>query len=189
MSSYSDLIDDTSDAISARLSGSSLRRMAVDLYGDTARAGLLADVLNKRAAHVSHAALHDLRRRMGLSYDVRYVVDVPADHDAQVHLSPNGTGSLHTYTVPADAEVVIVPAGARVVQPKQPSGKPRRKRWRLDLSAYAGQLEAYEVRYLIEQWLLLSDGERAVRYLADNDTLAEALAEAPSEQPATTVAP
>lgn len=135
MSEHSDMIDSTSDAISARLSGSSLRRMAVDLYGDTARAGLLADVLNHRAEHVSHAALHDLRRRMGLPYDVRYIVDVPADHDAAVHILPQGNGTLHTYTVPADAEVVIVPAGARVVQPK-PQRKPARRRDRAEITRY-----------------------------------------------------
>ena len=133
---HSDLVDATAEVISARLNGSSLRRMAVDLYGDTARAGLLADVRNHRFEHVSHATLHDLRRRLGLSYDVRYVVDVPADHDAAVHLHPGGNGSLHTYTVPADAEVVIVPAGARVVQPKPPSTKPRRKRDRMEATRY-----------------------------------------------------
>lgn len=59
----------------------------------------------------------------------------PVDHDAILHLSPNGTGSLHTYTVPPDAEVVIVPAGARIVQPKAPS-KPARKRDRIEATRY-----------------------------------------------------
>lgn len=56
----------------------------------------------------------------------------PIDHDAIVHLHPNGNGSLHTYTVPADAEVVIVPAGARVVQPKP--AQPKRQRTRKDVT-------------------------------------------------------
>lgn len=58
----------------------------------------------------------------------------PIDHDAILHLSPNGNGSLHTYTVPADAEVVVVPAGARIVQPKAPA--PKRERTRLDVTRY-----------------------------------------------------
>jgi len=147
---HSDLVDATAEVISARLNGSSLRRMAVDLYGDTARAGLLADVRNHRFEHVSHATLHDLRRRMGLPYDVRYIVDVPHDADAAVHILPQGNGSLHTYTVPADAEVVVVPAGARVVQAKQPS-KPARKRTRLDITGLP--LNAQEARAVLLWWL------------------------------------
>lgn len=63
----------------------------------------------------------------------------PIDHDAILHLHPGGNGSLHTYTVPADAEVVIVPAGARVVQSKPASSKPRRKRTRLDVTRWTRQ--------------------------------------------------
>lgn len=131
-----DLIDSTSETISTLLDAPvSLRQLAVRLYGDANRVGLLADVRARRYEHVSHAALHDLRRRLGLPYDVRHIVDVPADHDADLHLRPNGNGSLHTYTVPDNAEVVVVPAGARIVQPKTPS-KPTKKRERIEVNRY-----------------------------------------------------
>ena len=114
-------IAETSNAISTLLASPvSLRQLAVRLYGDVNRVGLLADIHNRRADHVSHAALHDLRRRLGLSYDVRHVVDVPSHADAEVHLHP-GAGQLRVHHVPDGAEVVIVPAGARVVQPRPPS--------------------------------------------------------------------
>ena len=132
MDNHSEMIDTTADALTARLNGSNLRALAADLYDDAGKAGLLSDVRHRRYAHVSHANLHDLRRRLGLPYDVRHTVDVPADHDAQVHVTPHGTGSLHTYTVPDDAEVVIVPAGARIVQSK--TTQPRRHRVRLDIT-------------------------------------------------------
>lgn len=119
-----DMIDSTATEISRLLEAPvSLRQLAVSLYGDASRVGLLSDVHARRANHVSHAALHDLRRRLGLPYDIRHIVDVPADHDAALHLLPAGNGTLHTYTVPPDAEVVIVPAGARIVQPKAPAPK------------------------------------------------------------------
>lgn len=125
------MISETANAIIARQNGATLRTLAADLYDDAGKAGLLADIRNGRAEHVSHAALHDLRRRLGLPYDIRHIVDVPADHDAAVHLLPQGNGTLHTYTVPADAEVVIVPAGARIVQPKPAA--PRRERKQKDV--------------------------------------------------------
>lgn len=59
-------------------------------------------------------------------------IPIYPDADVDVYYR-SGNGSLHTYTVPADAEVVIVPAGARVVQSK-PASKPRRKRTTRDLS-------------------------------------------------------
>lgn len=82
----------------------------------------------------------------------------PIDHDAILHLSPNGNGSLHTYTVPADAEVVVVPPGARVVlspepvegQPKPPS-KPARKRTRIDITGLP--LNAQEARHILLWYL------------------------------------
>lgn len=70
----------------------------------------------------------------------------PVDHDAILHLSPNGNGSLHTYHVPADAEVVIVPAGARIVQPKPPA--PKRHRVRIDITGLG--LTAIEARRILE---------------------------------------
>ncbi len=60
----------------------------------------------------------------------------PIDHDAILHLLPQGTGLLHTYTVPDNAEVVIVPAGARIVQPK-PESKPPKKRERIEVNRYS----------------------------------------------------
>lgn len=86
--------------------------------------GLLSDVMHGRVNHVSADALEDLRRRLYLSYEKRHVVTVPGDHDAIVHVKPGGNGALHVHHVPADAKVVVVPAGARIVQPKPPS--PRR---------------------------------------------------------------
>ena len=142
-------IGETSNAISTLLAAPvSLRQLAVRLYGDANRVGLLADIRNRRADHVSHAALHDLRRRLGLDYEVRHTVDVPSHADAEVHLHP-GAGQLRVHHVPDGAEVVIVPAGARVVQPRPPSSKPARRRWRLDLTEYAGAITADEVRNLI----------------------------------------
>ena len=132
-----DMIDDTAQALAACLNGSgSLRRLAADLYGDASKTGLLADVLHQRAAHVSHAALHDLRRRLGLAYDVRHIIDIPNDQDAQTYITPNGTGSFHVEPLPAGAEIVIVPAGARIVQGKPASSKPARKRNRMEIGRW-----------------------------------------------------
>lgn len=151
-------IAETSNAISTLLAAPvSLRQLAVRLYGDANRVGLLADIRNQRADHVSHAALHDLRRRMGLSYDVRHVVDVPSDHDAEMYITPNGTGNFHVHAAPPDAQIVIVPAGARVVQAHQPSSKPARKRWRPDLTEYAGRISADEVRELVQIWIVCNE--------------------------------
>lgn len=123
-------------------------------------AGMLSDVMHGRVNHVSDDALEDLRRRLYLSYEVRHIVTIPGDHDATVHVTPGGNGALHTYHVPADAEVVIVPAGAHIVQPKPPSGKPARRRWRLDLTEYAGRISADEVRELVSVWIACNeDGE------------------------------
>lgn len=144
-------IAETSNAISTLLAAPvSLRQLAVRLYGDANRVGLLADIRNQRTEHVSHAALHDLRRRMGLSYDVRHVVDVPSDQDADVHLHP-GAGALRVHHVPDGAEVVIVPAGARVVQARQPSSKPARKRTRIDITGLP--LNAQEARHILLWYL------------------------------------
>lgn len=62
-----------------------------------------------------------------------FPIPVYPDTDMEVYYI-QGTGHLHTYTVPPDAEVVIVPAGARIVQPKAPA--PKRERTRLDVTRY-----------------------------------------------------
>lgn len=150
-------IADTSNAISTLLEApTSLRQLSVRLYGDASRVGLLSDIQRGRAEHVSHAALHDLRRRLGLDYEVRHIVDVPNDADAGVYVAPNGTGTFHVEYLPPDAQVVIVPAGARIVQPK-PQRKPARRRFRPDLTEFAGKITADEVRDLVRGALGVRD--------------------------------
>lgn len=128
------LLAETAAAISARIGPQvSLRKLAVELYGDPGKAGLMADVRAGRGEHVSHPALSDLRRRLGLSYDVRHVIDVPHDADASVHVRPGGNGELRIHYVPPEAEVVVVPPGARVLRP---SGQPKRERQRIDVTRY-----------------------------------------------------
>lgn len=73
----------------------------------------------------------------------------PIDHDAIVHLLPAGNGTLHTYTVPDNAEVVIVPAGARIVKPKP--AQPKRKRTRIDITGLP--LSVQEAREVLLWWL------------------------------------
>lgn len=75
-------------------------------------------------------------------------IPIYPDADVDVYYR-SGNGSLHTYTVPADAEVVIVPAGARVVQSKPP--QPKRKRTRIDITGLP--LNAQEARAVLLWWL------------------------------------
>ena len=79
-----------------------------------------------------------------------FPIPVYPDTDMEVYYI-QGTGQLHTYTVPADAEVVIVPAGARVVQSKPASSKPSRKRTRIDITGLP--LNAQEAREVLLWWL------------------------------------
>ncbi len=109
----------------------------------------LCNIAAGKPGQVTPEGEQELRKRLGLSHDVRYIVDVPADHDAAVHLHPGGNGELHTYTVPADAEVVIVPAGARIVKPKP--AQPKRKRTRIDITGLP--LNAQEAREVLLWWL------------------------------------
>lgn len=80
------------------------------------------------------------------------LVSIPIDFetDAEVYYVP-GHGRVNPHIVPADAGVVIVPAGARIVQPKPQSSKPRRRRWRIDLTEYAGRVTADEVREMVRE--------------------------------------
>lgn len=146
--------DDTALAIDDLRSSRTWRQLAEYLNYPPTYAAVLHGIAHGKPGQTTPEGEQELRRRLGLSYDVRHIVDVPADHDAAVHLHPNGNGSLHTYTVPEDAEVVIVPAGARVVQSK-PQSKPARKRWRLDLTEYAGRVTAEQVRELVDAWLTI----------------------------------
>lgn len=123
----------------------------MELYGDASKAGLLADVRGGRWVHVSPATEQDLRRRLGLSYEVLHSVAVPGDCDAVAHIVPGGQGELRTFVVPAGAEVVVVPAGARVVQAKSPSARPVRRRVRLDITRLP--LNAQEARAVLLAWL------------------------------------
>lgn len=142
---------DIQAAVIERLRGSSLRRLAMELYGDASKAGLLADAKHGRWEHISPATEQDLRRRLGMSYEVLHSVAVPGDCDAVAHILPDGHGELHTVIVPAGAEVVVVPAGARVVQAKPPSARPARKRVRVDITGLP--LNAQEARAVLLAWL------------------------------------
>lgn len=53
-------------------------------------------------------------------------------------------------------EPVMLPEGAHIVQPRPPSSKPARRRWRLDLTEYDGQITADEVRELVRVWITAS---------------------------------
>ena len=55
-------------------------------------------------------------------------------------------------------EPVMLPEGARIVQPRA-QRKPARRRWRLDLTEYAGQITAEDVRELVRAWIAGRDGE------------------------------
>jgi len=52
----------------------------------------------------------------------------------------------------------MLPEGARIVQPRA-QRKPARRRWRLDLTEYAGQITAEDVRELVRAWIAGRDGE------------------------------
>lgn len=80
------------------------------------------------------------------------LVSIPIDFetDAEIYYVP-GHGRVHPHIVPDDAEVVIVPAGARIVQPKPPSAKPPRKRTRVDISALP--LSTEEARLILTWWV------------------------------------
>lgn len=148
-----EMIKDTANALETLLEAPvTLRQLAINLYGDERKVGLLTDVRARHYGHVSHATLHDLRRRLGLSYEVRHIVDVPADADAGVYVAPNGTGTFHVEYLPPDTKIVMLPPGARIVQPRA-QRKPAKRRWRLDLTEYAGKITADEVRRLVQVWL------------------------------------
>lgn len=138
-------------AIIERLRGSSLRTLALELYGDASKAGLLADAKHGRWEHISPASEQDLRRRLGMSYEVFHSVAVPGDCDAVAHIIPDGHGELRTVVVPAGAEIVIVPAGARVMQAKPPRARPARKRVRLDITGLP--ISPQEARAVLLDWL------------------------------------
>ncbi len=114
-----EMINDTANALESLLAAPvTLRQLAINLYGDASKIGLLTDVRARHYGHVSHANLHDLRRRLGLPYDIRHVVDVPSDAAATVHIVPGGDGALIVQRVEVGQQVLVVPAGARVVRPK-----------------------------------------------------------------------
>lgn len=62
----------------------SLSALAEQLYGDESKRGMLSDVSRGVEANVSWAVLQDLRRRLGMSYKVRVIAEVPADTDVRV---------------------------------------------------------------------------------------------------------
>lgn len=126
---------ETSLAVADFRSDRSWRVAAIELGYPPSFAPILCGIAAGKAGQVTAEGEQELRRRLGLSYDLLHIVPVPSDHDADVHLRLNGSGQIHTYHVPEDADVVIVPAGARVVQPHPTNDKPRRKRVRLDITS------------------------------------------------------
>ena len=113
----------------------------------------IADILNTgrgaawEIAHGKRAPTQDQELRwmfwltFGPSADYRTIPAIPCPTCGQLHQAADCHGTT--------GDVVIVPAGARVVQPRIPSSKPARRRWRLDLTEYAGQITADEVRDLV----------------------------------------
>jgi len=84
-----------------------------------------------------------------------------------------------------DGEPVIVPAGARVVQAKPASTKPRRKRDRMEATRYTER--GFTMAEIIEINREIFDNGRIPTWLWNHPGMAEALARL--EQPATPVAP
>lgn len=58
---------------------------------------------------------------------IHRTVAIPDKHDAAVYLTPDGDGTLTTHTVPDDAQVAIIPPGARIIPPS-PRKRPPYKR-------------------------------------------------------------
>lgn len=125
----SDRFEETAIVLRRRFpSGIPLKEISTLLEYEPSSAGFISDVLRGRASHVAAARLEDLRRRLGMPYDRHHLLAVAHDHTAAVHLQPGGEGEMKIVTVPDDAQVVIVPRGARIVHasPRRPA-LPRRR--------------------------------------------------------------
>lgn len=81
-----------------RLRPLSFDKIAIRLGYELSASGFLSDVINGRINHVSHAAVHDLRRRLGLPHERVIEVAVPGENDAEIILRP-GSGRVETRVV------------------------------------------------------------------------------------------
>ena len=70
----SDLNKETNASLTVLCVGRTLRDVAAQLGYPAPRASFLSDVLHGRTKNYSIESLHDLRRRLGLSYQVTHTV-------------------------------------------------------------------------------------------------------------------
>ena len=155
----------TIEAISKLKPGLTWRKLAVNLgYPDNVGASL-CNLAHGRAGQFTFDGEQELRRRLSLP---------PLLPSYTVPACPS-CGSVHTGDCHGlQGEVVIVPAGARIVQPKAPSSKPARKRDRIEATRYTER--GFSTAEIAEVNREVFDNGRIPSWLWNHPGMAEVLA-------------